>query len=368
MNSLHIKNDTAVTNDAAHLLIQSGTTATVNDGGVLGLGALKTSAAPIANATIKGGVEAAETYNGYLAFGVRNGANYAINREMMRITSAGNVGIGTTSPQSMLHVQAAGTALPSFAAGIAGVFARTSASSAVANLAIVSGTASASSLYFADTDSENPGYIQYNHATDYMRMIVNAGERMRIDAADNVGIGTNSMDGQLNVAANGAVIPVMATFDTNATAGSDAAIRFWRNGAAVGTITTTLTGTAFNTTSDRRLKEHIAPSHEGIETLMRIQVRDFNFTADPHKTKVQGFIAQELSELYPEAVTPGGSDPATDAWKVDYGRLTPLLVKAVQELKADNDNLRAQLKAANDNQAEAIYELRREIHALKFAH
>lgn len=97
---------------------------------------------------------------------------------------------------------------------------------------------------------------------------------------------------------------------------------------------------------------------------MRIPVRDFNFIADPDTARVQGFIAQELYKVYPEAVTVGGDDPKTKPWAVDYGRVTPLLLKSIQELKSLNDaqaaqieadhKAIAQLKAANDAFAQRL--------------
>ena len=44
---------------------------------------------------------------------------------------------------------------------------------------------------------------------------------------------------------------------------------------------------------------------------------------------VTGFIAQELYEIFPNAVTKPAN--AEDMWSVDYGKVTPLLVKAIQE-------------------------------------
>jgi hypothetical protein len=58
-----------------------------------------------------------------------------------------------------------------------------------------------------------------------------------------------------------------------------------------------------------------------------------------------------LIKVYPEAVTTNGDDGKVKldkmkmGWGVDYGRLTPLIVRAVQELKADNDNLRHEFEA-----------------------
>ena len=146
----------------------------------------------------------------------------------------------------------------------------------------------------------------------------------------------------------------------------------------VGTINTNGSATTFGTASDRRVKEDITDTREGLQKLMQLPVRDFAFKADPSHTIVTGFIAQELEKVFPDAVTTNGDNGETKLasgtvpWSVDYGRVTPLIVKAVQDLnlktdgeinslKADNDNLRTALKAANDN----IESLRWEVDALR---
>jgi endosialidase-like protein len=141
--------------------------------------------------------------------------------------------------------------------------------------------------------------------------------------------------------------------DTDSGSGTHTAVLFVRNGSGVGDINENLTSTTYATSSDRRLKENFTDSDRGLSELMKIRVREFNFKIDPGN-KVHGFVAQELHEVYPEAVAthdiPGEGDlkEGDIAWSVEYGRLTPLIVKSIQDayveilaLKAKNEELTA---------------------------
>ncbi len=101
--------------------------------------------------------------------------------------------------------------------------------------------------------------------------------------------------------------------------------------------------------SDRRLKENIRNTRYSLLDLMEIKVRDFNFIGT---NKVStGFIAQELNNVYPLAVSIGDfEEEVQDSWKVSLEKLVPLTVKAIQEqqsqieeLKLENDLLKDRL-------------------------
>ena len=80
------------------------------------------------------------------------------------------------------------------------------------------------------------------------------------------------------------------------------AFEFRRSNAAVGSIAVTTSATAFNTSSDYRLKENLTPLTGALDRLDQLPVYRFNFTADP-ETTVDGFVAHEVSAHVPEAVT-----------------------------------------------------------------
>jgi len=81
------------------------------------------------------------------------------------------------------------------------------------------------------------------------------------------------------------------------------AIQFYRNttGNSVGTISTTNTATAYNTSSDYRLKENIAPLTGAIERVLRLKPSTYTWKVDG--SAGEGFIAHELQEVIPQAVS-----------------------------------------------------------------
>ena len=93
--------------------------------------------------------------------------------------------------------------------------------------------------------------------------------------------------------------------------GSDGEIQqFYRQNTQVGNISVTDTATAFNTSSDYRLKENITSIVDAADRVKALKPCRFNFKADADKT-VDGFLAHEAQEVVPESVT--GTKDATEA-------------------------------------------------------
>ena len=83
----------------------------------------------------------------------------------------------------------------------------------------------------------------------------------------------------------------------------------------VGTIVVSSGGTAYNTTSDYRLKENVSGITDGITRIKQLKPSKFNWIADDTNTPVDGFLAHEVSSLVPEAIT--GTKDAVEAEDVD---------------------------------------------------
>ncbi len=166
-------------------------------------------------------------------------------------------------------------------------------------------------------------------------------EHARIDSSGNLLVGTTSQisSGKLSVAggasANGITATTAATSGYTVasfqrTASDGQAVQFKRGAAEVGSISLTSSATAYNTSSDQRLKENIQDSADAGSKIDAIQIRQFDWKSDGSHQDY-GVIAQELLEVAPEAVTEGETED--DMMSVDYSKLVPTLIKEIQTLR-----------------------------------
>jgi hypothetical protein len=149
--------------------------------------------------------------------------------------SDGNVGIGTASPTTKAQITR--TALTGF-------LSRTSATltledTAGTELYFASNTAGYGQLRFGDTDSNFRGAFTYDHSVDAMYFVTAGTERMRIDSSGNVGIGTTTPAGllqvQSNLAGNNQIL-LTNIASSNSGAGSEIVFTQGASGYAAGKI------------------------------------------------------------------------------------------------------------------------------------
>jgi hypothetical protein len=108
-------------------------------------------------------------------------------------------------------------------------------------------------------------------------------------------------------------------------------LEFRKQGTEVGSISVTGSATAYNTSSDQRLKENIADADDAGSKIDAIQVRKYDWKADGSHQDY-GMVAQELLEVAPDAVYQP-EDPE-EMMGVDYSKLVPMLIKEIQSLRA----------------------------------
>ena len=172
-------------------------------------------------------------------------------------------------------------------------------------------------------------------------------ERARIDSSGTFMVNTTapsfnpqvaihtSKSYGLEIKANtGSTAPLFVR-NANGVSGSRTQMFFMYDSTTIGSIGSTSTSTSYNTTSDERLKENIQDTTHTVD-INAIQVREFDWKADGSHQRY-GFIAQELETVYPEAVH--SPEDADKMKSVDYSKLVPLLVKEIQQLKARIETL-----------------------------
>ena len=197
-------------------------------------------------------------------------------------------------------------------------------------------------------------YLEFRPAsTDVPTVMNNLGK---------ISMGSTSPDGFLQVRNNNQNDVLLVLYDTSGSGGT--AVRFKVDGTTVGSISCNASATAFNTSSDYRIKENVDYSWDATTRLKQLKPARFNFIVDETNTLVDGFIAHEVSGIVPEAIT--GEKDAVETWTsdevnngdapdgvsagankldadgntipvmqgIDQSKLVPLLVKTIQELEA----------------------------------
>lgn len=124
---------------------------------------------------------------------------------------------------------------------------------------------------------------------------------------------------------------------------SDGILMSWRrSGAEYGSVSISNTsGTTYNTSSDIRLKTDINPIEDSVEKVRAMNPVLHKWKNNISADAVHGFIAQEMQEVIPEAVT--GDPNSEDMMSMDYGRITPVIVAALQNALKEIDELKTRI-------------------------
>ena len=320
--------------------------------------------------------------------------------------SASNVGIGTSSPSSKMHLQNTsggsegylkvtdavhgGDVRFGMADGvdndaIAGVWSNnnfrfytnsaerlrinssgnvgigTSSPSAIFN---VSGPASSPVVAELETANSNAditlqsassgSVTRLRQNTNDFQVHTNGSERLRIDSSGNLLVGTTS--GALG-ATNGVVINAESAWTTDnssavpiriynkGSSGTRYLMEFRSSGGAVGRITHNGTSTSYVTSSDYRLKTDAQPITGASARVQALNPVNFEWISSGER--VDGFLAHEAQAVVPEAVT--GTKDAVDAdgnpeyQGIDQSKLVPLLTAALQEALTEIADLKARV-------------------------
>ena len=299
-------------------------------------------------------------YSGHMAFSTRK--HGAVSVERMRISSAGNVGIGESSPVAKAHIQGSGTS-----GQVTASFILENSSSGTAGMDIT-GSAGASRLRFLYGGGPGTGT---NSLTEAMCMLTEgaaAGDVLVGKTGSDFGTVGFELKATDTVWLTRSAGPPLSANRIGSSAG--AAIVMYYNSSDVGSIDVAASSTSYNTSSDYRLKENVDYTWDATTRLKQLKPARFNFIVDETNTLVDGFLAHEVSSIVPEAIS-GTKDAMTtevlyvegdelpegvsvgdvkeasvpDMQGIDQSKLVPLLVKAMQEQQATIEALEARLTA-----------------------
>jgi hypothetical protein len=276
--------------------------------------------------------------------------------EGIKIDNTGNIGIGNTSPSSTLTIgNATGTIggeillNPTSTQNEGGqiVFKRSLTGSTVDWTIDQYGTTSSNARFrIFNGNSENNGiailengYLGIGNATP--------SNKLHVQSSDGTTVYIES-----TTADNNGMMILNANTNQNWSSNWHEFIYFRNQGNNIGSIIGSNGGNmvSFNTSSDYRLKTDLK-DYRGLDLVNKIKTYDYAWKRD--SSRMYGFMAHELQEVIPYLVS--GIKDAVDAngkiipQSVDYSKLTPILVKAIQEQDIKIKNQEGNIKKLNDD-------------------
>jgi hypothetical protein len=259
--------------------------------------------------------------------------------EHVRLDSSGKVGIGTASGTGSLHV----TTKDSNGSDVYYV-AQNTTSNRLAGYKIF------------DESGNTGGVFQYDNGGNALNIgtainthfsfNTNNTERMRIDTSGNLLVGATSFgysgsQDAIQLGGGEGRIDI-----ENNTTSTQYVVSFYNPNGNVGKITTSGSSTNYDTSSDYRLKENVDYDFNALDRVTQLKPARFNFIAD-EDTTVDGFLAHEVQDIVPEAIT-GEKDAVDDEGNpeyqgIDQSKLVPLLTKAIQEQQEQIEALQSEI-------------------------
>jgi hypothetical protein len=326
--------------------------------------------------------------DGYFALEVSEGG---LGSEKLRVTSSGNVGIGTSSPAVKTHIAASSYTAPT--GGLDPNIKLLINNTQYCGMQILGSSTGSSFIHFGDQDNADVGLITYEHNGDYMRFDVNASERMRIDSSGNLLVGTTSaVTGNslatvaTGITASSSTSPALQLYCSGA--GSNQ--KYWRwtskttgdirleqvndaytsptqrlridssgylyNPSMLGSASAnsdvrfnTSDGLIYYQTSSRRYKENIQDLPSMLDKVNALRAVTFDEIATGESC--YGLIAEEVFEQIPELVNlkevEGYDTPQPD--NIPYSMLSVFLLKAIQEQQTIIEDLKARITTLEGN-------------------